>query len=149
MPDPAIAQVEDALKAALEAYAALAGFTVLTEQSGDIVITAEQYPAIAIYTIALAFEEPPEQWQTLHTATVEFEIATGTQASGTISRANHTTVAHIIGCIAADRSLGGLVEDIQEIDVAPSSANGRDVGSISLQCRVQFFTSRDDWFTLV
>lgn len=149
MPDPAIAKVEDALKAVLLAHAPLIGQTVLTEQSVDIAIDESQFPAIAIYTVAYSVDQADEHWQTIHTATVEFECIDGIQALGSIGRANHTTIAHIIAALAQDRSLGGMLHDIQEIDVAPASPRGKDVGSASLQVRVTFFTGRADWFTII
>lgn len=145
---PAIGKVEDALKAALQAWPALSGQTIITDQSVDEAVTEDQYPAVLIYTVAYRPDVADENWMSLHEAIVEFEAVDTTQTIGTISRANHTTIAHILGCIAADRSLGGMLQDIQEIDVAPAQPNGRDVGSASLQCRVQFYTPREDWFTI-
>lgn len=148
MPDPAIAQVEDLLKDTLEAWPALSGVTIITEQSADVAIEEDNWPCVVITTAAYGAEQSDEQHQTLHTATVEFEAISGTQTIGTISRANHTIIANVIGAIAQDRTLGGVIQDIQEVDVAPSAPRGKDAGSASLQCIVQFFTSRSDWFTL-
>lgn len=149
MPDPAIAKVEDGLKAALEAFPALSGQSVITEQSLDVAITEEECPAILIYTVSYRIEPADEQWMSFHEAVIEFEAVDKTQTIGAISRANHTTLANIMACLAADRTLGGMLHDIQEIDVAPAQPRGRDIGSASLQCRVQFFTSRGDWFTII
>lgn len=146
--DPAIAKVEDALKALLEGYGPLVGTTIITEQSSDVAVEDAAIPAILIYTVAYRIDQSDEQHQSIHEATVEFECIDATQAIGTISRANHTTVAHVLGCIAADRTLGGMVQDIQEVDVAPAQPRGKDIGSASLQASITFFTSRDDWFVI-
>jgi hypothetical protein len=151
MPDPvpAIAQVEDLLKDLLEGYTALAAHTVQTEQSIDVALDEAALPIINIQTSAYSFDVPPEHWTVQHTAVIEFECVSETPSVGTISRQNMTTIAHIAGAIASDRTLGGMVEDIQEIDVAPVAPNGKDAGTASLQVSVIFYTSPDDWFTLI
>lgn len=149
MSDPAIAKVEDAIKAKLEAYGALSAQTIITEQSVDIAVDEAALPAILIYTVAYQVDQFDEQHQSIHTATIEFECIDATQAIGTISRANHTTIAHIMACLAADRTVGGILDDLQEVDVAPAQPRGKDIGSASLQVRVQFFTSRSDWFHVI
>lgn len=146
---PAVCQVEDRLKQILEAWEPLAGHTVITDQSLDVAVEEDQWPAILIYTIAYEMDQSDEGWASNHIATIEFEVISGTQTVGTISRKNHATIAHIIAAIAADRSLGNLVEDTQENDVAPASPNGKDVGSASLQAFVRFKTPRGDWFTII
>lgn len=148
MADPAIGKVEDALKAALAAWPALSAHTVIAGQSLDIAITEDEFPAIQIYTVAYQVDVADENWMSLHTATIELECVDGLQAIGTISRANQTTIAHIMVCLGADRTLGGRLQDLQEIDVAPASPNGKDVSAASLQIRVQFYTTRADWFTI-
>lgn len=149
MPSPAIAQVEDALAAALSAWPALAGQTIITDANTDIAVDETVMPAIQIFSTAYTVEPFDEANQSLHRATIEVEAVSDTPTAGTISRANHETLANVLACVAADRRLGGLLADIQEIDVAPSSANGRDVGSASLQFTALFFTARDDWFTIL
>ena len=46
-------------------------------------------------------------------------------------------------------SLGGRLLDLQEIDIAGTQAEGKDVDSASVQYRAQYFTPRDDWFTIL
>lgn len=150
MPDTAIAQVEDALAAQIGAKAELAAYTVRTDGSRDIAMdTDEDGDIINIYTAAYSVDQSDEQHSSFHTATIEVEVVSRTPTIGTISRASHTALAYVMQAVAADRSLGGLIHDIQEVDVAPAGANGRDVGSASLQFQVQFYTSRSDWFTIL
>lgn len=148
MADAAITKVEEALKSLLEAYSPLSGWIILTDQSRDVSLEEGTDQTIAIYTVAYTFDVADENWQTLHTATIEFEAISQAPAAGTIGRANHTALAHVVGAIQQDRHLGGRLQDIQEVDVAPSAGNGRDVGSASLQTQVQFFTPRGDHFTI-
>ena len=148
MPDAALTKVEAALKSALEAYGSLSGTTILTDQTIDVALEDDQIPAIVIRTVGYSFDPNWENAsQTLHTATIDFESVTKSPAS-IISQANHTALAYVLAALAADRNLGGMVQDIQEQDLAPSDANGKDAGAASLQFSVQFFTPQDDWFTI-
>ena len=149
MSEHALTQVEDALAAILTAYGALAGQTVLTAESADIAIEDLTLPALLITTTAYSFEVADENWQTIHTATIEVEAISKTPATATISRANRNTLAHVLAAIAANRTLGLGIQDIQEDDIAPVEPRGKDVDAASLQFRVQFFTSRSNWFTIV
>lgn len=148
MPDPAIAKVEDAIAAQIAAWPALTGYAVVTGQSADEALDEGTDKTILISTAAYSFDVADENWMTIHTALIEVESVSQFQAVGTISRANQTVLAHVLAAVAADRSAGGRLQDIQEIDVAPSAAIGKDVGSASLQFRVLFFTPRGDHFTI-
>ena len=133
----------------LRMYLPLQGWTVLTDQSGDIAVQPDQYPVIVITTTSHKFAPALQQWETRPSAMVDFEIVSGAETAGVISRTNHTAVARIIGAIAEDRSFEGKLEDIQEVDVAPTGPNGIDAGSTSLQVAISFITSREDWFIIV
>ncbi len=149
MPDTAIAKVENALKAQLEAWPALSAYSIEADTNEAEAVEFEADKIIRIYTVAWTCDQSDEQGQTIHTATIEFEAVNSTQASGTISRANQEAIAHIVAAIASDRTVGGRLQDIQEVDVASAGADGRDADAASLQTTVQFFTPRDDWFTIV
>ena len=149
MSDHALTQVEDALAAILGAYGALSAQTVLVAESADIAIEEIALPALLITTTAYSFEVADESWQTIHTATIEVEAISTTPAAATISRVNRNTLAHVLAAIAANRTLGLGIQDIQEDDIAPVEPRGKDVDAASLQFRVQFFTSRSNWFTIV
>lgn len=149
MADHALTQVENALAAILSAYAPLAAFTVAVSESLDIAIEDTALPALLISTTSYGFEVSDENWQTLHTAKIEIEAIHATQSSGTISRANREALANVLAAIAADRTLGLGIQDIQEDDIAPAEPRGKDVDGASLLFNVQFFTSRNDWFTIL
>lgn len=152
MPDAAIVKVEDAfanlLRAATDAGRPLEGWTVITAQSTDEKIEPDKWPALPIYTTAYEVEPFDGQDEHLHTATLEFEFISGKSALGPISRRNQNAIATAQGVIARDRVLGGMLQLCEEVDVAPATPNGKDVGSASIQYRVQFITPRDDWFTI-
>lgn len=149
MPDHALTQVEDALRTKLDAYVPLDTHTVAIAETLDVAVEAMALPALLIATVNYAFEVADENWQTLHTATIEVEAISATPATGTISRANRNALAHVLAAVAADRTLGIKLQDIQEDDVSPVEPRGKDVDGASLRFTVQFYTSRSDWFTIV
>ncbi len=151
MPKPATAKVEDAVKSAIApltmAGQPLEGWTVQTEHSADEAV--EGVREIVIYTSACVMEQADELGQTFWHQTIEIEFIGGSQVAGSISRANQTAIAHVHAALAADRSLGGMLLDLQEIDIAGVQAEGKDVDSSSVQYRADYFTPRDDWFTIL
>lgn len=154
MPDPAVCtgKVEDAIKAALDPLTAsgqpLEGWTIITEQSVDEALESNGRQAV-IYTSDCQMQQSDEQGQTLWTQTVDIEFIDGTQAMGSITRAVITAMAHAQAALAADRSLGGMLHDLQEQDIAGTQAEGKDVAGSSLRFRIEYFTPRDDWFTII
>ena len=144
----ALTQVEELLATTLRNWPALSGKIILTDQSRDIA-PDDPNNIIRIFAVAVAFEIQFSDGQVMWKAVFEFETTTTTQVLGTICAENRTTLAHVMGALAQDRTLGGMVQDIAEIDMASVMPNGRDVGGASLQCRVEFNTSNDDWFTLL
>lgn len=143
-----MSQVEDAFKAKIAASAALSGWTVLVAESVDIAIEEEDLPAIIITTMGHSFDVADENWMTIHTQIVSVEAVSQISASGLLNRANRNALAHVLAAIAADRSLGIKLQDVQEEDIAPTEPGGKDMGSASIQFRATYFTPRDDWFTI-
>lgn len=151
MPDTALAQVENRIVTILDAYPALSTWNVMLGEGKDIAVEARLFPALIVTTVAMALDHNFELGgsATLHTATIEVEAITDLPASGTISRANYEALAHVNAAIAADRTLGIGLQDIQEMDVASVEPEGRDTDSASLQFEAEFHTPRDDWFTII
>lgn len=151
MPDPATAKVEDAVAAVIEPLTeegeALDGWTLVTEHSADETVEAEK--SIVIYTRAADLELAEELGQTFWRQTLEIEFISGPPASGSISRVNQAAMAHAHAALAADRTLGGMLQDLQEIDIAGVQAEGKDMDAASLQYRAEYYTPRDDWFTIL
>lgn len=148
MPDPAITKVEDAIAAQISAWPALSGWTVLVDQDSDEALAEGTDKTILLSTAAYSFDIADENWMSIHTAIMEAEVVSQFQAVGTINRSNREAIAHIVAAIASDRSVGGRLQTCEEVDVAPSAAIGKDVGSASLQLRIEFFTPRGDHFTI-
>lgn len=149
MTDTAISKVEDALAFLIAAYPDLSDWQIITDQSVDQALEGEDARQIQIYTTAYTQQQADEQGQTLHTATIEFACVCGDPTVGIIGRANHAAIANIIAAIDADRTLSGRLLDLQEQDVAGAAANGKSVGTASLQMTATFFTSRSNWFQII
>lgn len=149
--DTAFAKVEDAFAEVLRADPDLAGYAIVTERSVDIAAEDNDYDQqIAVSTIAIDHDISDETSQTLHRATIVFEVTAKGPANGmSLGRANMVVIAEIIAALAADRTLGGRLQDWQETDTAGVSGNGKDVSAASLHVRAEFYTSRTDWFTLL
>ena len=141
-------KVEDAIKAVVLTVTELAGWTVATGDSADVAISDERWPAILIWTLATAMDQSDEQNQSIHTMTVEIEFVSGGGNPGALNRKNKLAISRAHAAIAQDRTLGGMLLDIQENDIAPARTEGKDVSGASLQYTVQFFTPRDDWLTI-
>lgn len=148
MPDHSLSQVEDRIVTVMQGYAPLAGQTVKVAGSLDIAVEDDDLPLLLILTSNYSFDVADENWMTLHSADIEIEAVSATPATGTISRTNRNTLAHVLAAIAADRSLGIGLQDIQEDDIATVEPRGKDVDSASLKFRVSWFTPRNDWFTI-
>lgn len=143
----AISKVEDRLAEILRAAPELLDQKILTSEESRPDEAVEPN-TINIFTAAYQMDQSEEQGQTRHRATIEFERIGSLELVGTIGRENQRYMALIVQALAADRTAGGMIEDIQEVDVAPVAQNARDHGYVSLQCNVIFYTPRDDWFTI-
>jgi len=149
--DTAFAKIEDVVAAILGAStgtgAPLEGYVVLTDQPESQAIEAER--AITLYTVSATPEQSDEQGQTYWRQVLQIEVIDGPQLAGSISRTVQTTLARVHALLAADRTLGGRLLDLQEIDLAGTQADGKDVHGASVQYGAEFFTPRDDWFTIL
>lgn len=146
MPDHVLSQVEDRIVTVLDGYAPLSAYAVSVAETLEVAI--ETVPALIITTTDYAFDVADENWATIHTAKIHVEAVQGLPATGTINRANRDALAHVLAAIAADRSLGIGLQDIQEDDIAPAEPRHKDMDSASLAFTVTWFTARGDWFTI-
>lgn len=142
-------QVGDLYAELLRGYAPLNAFTVISELSVDVATGDEDGDAIRIDFVGSVPNVAFGQGETNHVALYDFTVTTRSNESGTLTRDGINAIAHIVAALAADRTLGGLIEDTQEVDLASTEANGVDVNGTSLRIRSEFTTSRDDWFQLV
>lgn len=147
MPDTALTKIEKRIKQNLEGADALSVWTITDDPS--LGISPESTGTVLIGNAGWSMDNSACEGQSLHTATVDLLFIGGPQPFGVINRANMEAIAHAHAVMAADRTLGDMAHDVEEIDVAPVTDDGKDVHSAALQYSVQFFTPRDDWFTII
>lgn len=151
MPDPVPpqAKVEEAIADTLRAYDALEGWTVLTDVALDAPIEEALLPALVVRTMALSFDPSFEYGApALNVCTIDVEALVKDPAVS-IGRTAQAGLTHSRGALLADPTLGGMMQDLLEIDLAPGDGQRRDAGAISLQFRGEYHTDRDDPFTIL
>ncbi|MBB4859634.1 hypothetical protein HNO88_002963 [Novosphingobium chloroacetimidivorans] len=153
MPEPiapdALAKIIDAFVVLAQGHQQLADEPFFADRSPEDAVAPEEMPAWVVFAEAWDFEPAMEQGQTRHQALINFERLETSASVGVISRANRAAIAHLVAAIHSDRTLGGRLEDTQELNVAPPLENGRSVGGASLQVAVTFYTPRGHHFTIV
>lgn len=147
MADPAIRKVQNAIKTMAES---ISGITVFVDRDDDDPVPQSQRPAVEIRIVSVQFEFAPDgQWQDLHRALIRFDCMSGQSVGETIDYTNQKTVANIMAKIAADRTLGGMLQSFEAQAVSGSEADGADVGCAIFETEAVFFTPRGDFFTIV
>lgn len=152
MTDPvndAASKVEDAFKAKLIAYPALAGWTVIIDENGDIALEGEDLNALVMRTTGPAFDPSFEYGsQVLNTLLIDVE-ATVKEASTNKPRRAREGLAHAHAAIMADYTFDGMLQDITEVDVAVDGPGVRDHAAVSMQFSILYFTPRNDLTTIL
>lgn len=148
MTDHSLSQVEDAFKAQIDAWPALSAWTVKVAESVDVSIEDAELPCFIITTMDWQVDVADENWMAFHQGIISVEAVSDTAATGIISRVNRDALGEVIKAIAADRSLGLGLQDVQETSMAPTEPEGKDLGSASLLFNVSWFTPRGDHFTI-
>jgi hypothetical protein len=128
---------------------ALDGWTVATNQSRDVALDVEDASTVVVATQTMGFEEFEEPNQNIVTQIVTVEFVSGNAPAATLRPENLRAAANFHAALAADRTLGGKVQDIRENDIAPGDTEGRDLNSASVQYTVTYFVRRDDWFYVI
>jgi len=149
-PQPdALAKIISAFVALATAHPALAAEPFFEDRSPEDAFDRDEMPAWAVFAEFWSFDPAPDQGQTRHTAAINFERVETSSSVGVISRGNREAIGHLVAALHSDRTLGGRIEDVQELNLAPPMENGRSVGGASLQVAVTFYTPRGDHFTIV
>lgn len=153
MPDPvptAQSKIVGAFAELLEGYAPLAGISVFTDRSPEDAVQDEEMPCIVIFCQAWAFDNTDwSQGQTTHKMTLNFEFIGTSEVIGIVNQKAQEVLAYVLMAIGDDPTLGGRLEDFEEIDVAPPGDNGKSVGGSSLQGICTFYTPRRNHFVIV
>lgn len=149
--ETAVEKVEDTFKALADTLTgsgqSLEGWATEVDRSRDDAIDPDTN-TLVISTTALSMRQFEELNQTEVTQVVEFEFISGGAAPGTLRRTNLRAAAAYHAAIAADRTLGGMLQDVQETDIVPADIGGADVNGVSVQYQVTYFIAQDDWLTI-
>lgn len=152
MPSDCWSKVIDALEARITPLTLtgepLAGWTVLKDPSEKIAVQDDE-KTIVIWPMPPQLRQSDELNQTFHQMSVDIEFVAGRQDAGILTRNVREAMAHVHAALAGDREFGGMLHDLQEIDIAPTTPGAVDTHAASVQYEAQFFTPRDDWFTIV
>ncbi|KPL67412.1 hypothetical protein SZ64_04405 [Erythrobacter sp. SG61-1L] len=147
--DEAVSKVEAAAAEVLRDYAALSAWSILTDQPIDVAIEGDDILALVIRTMGPDYDNSFEPGaQTLNTLTLDVE-AVAREAGVIKAKRAREGLAHALTALAADRTLGGMLQDMQEIDAATGDGQRRDISAISLQFRLQYLTARGNPFTIL
>lgn len=149
MSDDALSQVLDAFGDVMAAMPALSGETIKIDLSADEAVEDDILPCWIVYAEAYDFNDAPNQGQTQHDALINFERIETSANVGMVSRANRNAIASLIAGLHEDPTLGGRLQDLSTLNVAPPMDNGKSIGGASLQVKVTFFTPLGDHFTIV
>lgn len=143
-PVPAIRKVQDAL-------AALPSDTIgprsYIDRSESNPLQADELPGRVIRVVDVAFELT--EGMTLHRVTFQIDFLSGNNAWDTIDLINQCAIAEFIASIHADRTLGGMLQSLEEQNTSGSERAGADTGAAILQVQALFFTPRGDFYTIV
>jgi hypothetical protein len=147
MPDPAIRIVQNRIRNECES---IGGYNVFVDRPDAEPFDEADYPAINIRAVTVQFDAAPDgQWQTMHRAKFQLDCISGREVGEAIDLINQRAVADIIAALHADRTLGGRLQDLNEIAVSGSELDGADIGSALLEIEALFFTPRGDFYTIV
>lgn len=151
MPDPVdvLSQAGSLLADRLRSYQALSSWTIIFDRSSEEAATEDDGDTITIVCSSWDFDIATENWQTLHMPDFDLAIVAREGSSGALVRDARMAIGHIVGAVAQDRTFGGLFQDCQEVDVIDPQSNGVDANGTTLRLRLEFYTSREDWFTIV
>lgn len=133
-----------------DAGEALEGWTVATNQSRDQALDVDGAKVVVIATSAPPQIAQFEEYnQNIVTQIVLVEFVSGNAPAGTLRPENLIAAAAYHAALAADRTLGGKVQDIFEDGPAPGDTEGRDRSALTAQYTVTYFIPRDDWHTVL
>lgn len=147
MPDTALVKVEDAVAALLRAKTELDDWEIETDP--DSSINSEAPKRILVTNGGFTVDQSDCLGQSIHRTVLELAFMSGPQPLGIINRANGEAIAHAHAAIAADRYLNDMLQSLEERDVQSVADELRDVHAATLQYDVEYYTPRDDWFTII
>jgi hypothetical protein len=142
--DPAITKVSDGLQDLLTQM----NMSVFVDRSDEEPILDEERPCVVIRIVDVQFT-PIGMAEMRHEVTVDFDFYDQLLSAATITRRHAVMIAKANGLIAADRTVGGMLESLElrsataEIDAMP------DLGCATLTGELSFLTPRGDFTTIL
>ena len=130
-------------------FADLPGAQVFVDRSEDEPIREEERPCVVLRIVDVQFDTTYGQAEMRHNCTLDMDFYETSLTFGGISAALSSMLADANALIAADRSLGGMLESFEvrsataELDATP------DLGCAILTAELTFLTPRADWTTIL
>lgn len=146
--EPALDKVLNGLKTTLTGAATLNGVTVDIDRADDDAYGKGDLPAININHTGTDFELHEHGMQ-LHRASVELDMLVETRAASPIGRRLREMEADIVAALWADRSLGGLAQDVGLVTAGGDEDIRADEGGRVLSIEIIFLTPVGDHRTVI
>lgn len=144
--EPALVKVQTALVAALQT---LTGINILVDRTIDEPVDPSERPAIVPRIVEVTFDTPFSIGETLHTIVVDLDLYAEPLVDAAISSRLAVMQARVIAAIAADRTLGGLMQQFEERSFTADPQSVPDLGCATLTFEGQFNTPRGDFNTIL
>ena len=145
MSTPAVFQIQNALVTLLDA--ALASSIIVDRASNEPVADSE-IPAVVVNPGDQSYFEF-DLSTTGHNAEFGLDIYERKTLAKSISRMQQDTIALIVAALAADPTLGGMVQTMEPQNASSPDGNSADIGSVTLTIRIDYFTPRGDFNTII
>jgi hypothetical protein len=142
----------DKLKAKLKDLAIAAnGPNVFIDRQIDDPLQDGELPGqvVRIVDVDYRYGAGLEQGQTYCNGRLQIDFQSDKSTENTIDAANSLCVANFIRKLHEDRTLGGMVQSLEETNATADAERGADVGCTIVSFDVIWFQPRGDFFTIV
>lgn len=146
-PTPSFRKVQNAL---VQLWEDIDGLNLFVDRADSEPLDESERPGAVIRIVNVVLGPGPDGlWMTMHRATIQVDCQSGNAAGETIDYRNQVTIAEMVARLHADRSLGGLLQSLEEQAMSGSEADGADVGTAIFELEAVWFTPRGDFYTIV
>lgn len=143
--EPSSRKVKLALKATLTVPD---GPTWHIDRPADEPFGNAELPAGNIRVVRVEFE-PLDQGTTIHRATIDLDLATSVTATESIDAQQEEMAADAVAILYADRTLGGLTQNITPQDMTGTEDDGAEAGIAILRFEIIWLTPHGDHRTII
>lgn len=145
MSTPAVYQIQNALHTLLDAAVAS---SIFVDRAANEPVTEAEMPAIVLNPGDQVYREF-DLSTTEHNGEFQLDIYETKSQSKSIARKQQETIALIVAALAADPTLGGRVQTMEPQSSSSPDANVTDIGAVTLTIRIDYFTPRGDFNTII